>query len=187
MRTRRAVSGFGWQRKKENDDSSLVSLWMASAQGLPHRCGGAAARGTRADDGRKHGTTSPACPPGSRMGSASSRAGSFAVRWAGIASDLFRAASGIAGKNDCNWPRNPGALAGRLRRAQTFLRMLGIEISFTREGRAGTRTIRISAGIENRATIVSAVSAVSTGCHDISIRGGKQAPGLGHSSARERC
>jgi hypothetical protein len=59
--------------------------------------------------------------------------------WVGTASDLLRAASALAGNNDCNWPRNPGALAGRLRRAQTFLRMLGIEISFTREGRAGTR------------------------------------------------
>jgi hypothetical protein len=57
-------------------------------------------------------------------------------------------------------PKNRGALAGRLRRAQTFLRMLGIEISFTRESRAGTRTITIRAGIENRTTIVSAVSAV---------------------------
>jgi hypothetical protein len=35
------------------------------------------------------------------------------------------------------------ALAGRLRRAQTFLRTLGIEIVFGREGRVGTRVIRI--------------------------------------------
>ena len=101
--------------------------------------------------------------------------------WAGTASDLLRAGSGLAGSNVSNWPKNPGALAGRLRRAQTFLRTLGIEISFTREGPAGTRTIRISAGIEKRASIVSAVSTVSTGCHDTSIRGGKQPPGLGHS------
>jgi hypothetical protein len=37
--------------------------------------------------------------------------------------------------------KNPRALAGRLRRAQTFLRTLGIEITFSREGRAGTRMI----------------------------------------------
>jgi hypothetical protein len=42
------------------------------------------------------------------------------------------------------WPRNPRALASRLRRAQTFLRTLGIEISFSRDGRAGTRLIRIT-------------------------------------------
>jgi hypothetical protein len=92
--------------------------------------------------------------------------------WAGTASDLLHAATGLAGNNGSNWPKNPAALAARLRRAQTFLRVLGIELSFTREGRAGTRTIRIIAGVENRATIVSAVSSVSTvstGCHNISI------------------
>jgi hypothetical protein len=43
------------------------------------------------------------------------------------------------------WPKSPRALAGRLRRAQTFLRTLGIEIVFGREGRLGTRTIGITA------------------------------------------
>ena len=40
--------------------------------------------------------------------------------------------------------KNPRALAGRLRRAQTSLRTLGIEIAFIREGRAGTRMIKMS-------------------------------------------
>jgi hypothetical protein len=94
--------------------------------------------------------------------------------WAGTASDLLRAASKLAGddvsKKSAAWPKYPVALAGRLRRAQTFLRMLGIEIAFSREGRAGTRTIRISSTVENRATTVSTVSTVSTVCHDISSR-----------------
>ena len=34
---------------------------------------------------------------------------------------------------------------GCLRRAQTFLRMLDIEIAFVREGRSGARMIRMSA------------------------------------------
>ena len=55
------------------------------------------------------------------------------------------------------WPKNPRALAGRLRRAQTFLRALGIDIAFSREGRAGSRIIRIRATQEN---IVSTVSSV---------------------------
>ena len=42
------------------------------------------------------------------------------------------------------WPDSPRALAGRLRRAATFLRKIGIEIGFEREGRARTRTIRIT-------------------------------------------
>ena len=47
-------------------------------------------------------------------------------------------------------------------RAQTFLRTLGIEIVFGREGRSGTRTIRITAMGENRThDTVSTVSRVS--------------------------
>src|SRR5262249_41424826 len=75
-----------------------------------------------------------------------------------------------------DWP-NPAALAGRLRRAQPFLRMLGIEAAFSREGRAGTRTMRISSSVENR------ISAVSTVCHDISARYPKEPQRLGHSSS----
>jgi hypothetical protein len=41
--------------------------------------------------------------------------------------------------------KNPCALAGRLRRAQTFLRMLDLELAFGREGRSGARMIRLSA------------------------------------------
>ena len=60
--------------------------------------------------------------------------------WAGSAADLLRAGAdhsrdGIGDSPD--WPKNPRALAGRLRRAQTFLRALGIEIAFSREGHAG--------------------------------------------------
>ena len=43
------------------------------------------------------------------------------------------------------WPDGPRALAGRLRRAATFLRKLGIEIGFERDGRARTAIIRITA------------------------------------------
>ena len=42
------------------------------------------------------------------------------------------------------WPRNPRALAGRLRRCQTFLRTVGIDIAFSREGRTGSRMIRMT-------------------------------------------
>ena len=65
--------------------------------------------------------------------------------WTGTAADLLRAvytADGISMRQP-GLPQNPRVLAGRLRRAQTFLRSLGIEIAFIREGRAGTRVIRI--------------------------------------------
>jgi hypothetical protein len=64
------------------------------------------------------------------------------------ASDLLRLCAESA-REDASvsppWAKNPRALAGRLRRAQTFLRMLDIDISFGRESRSGARTIRMSA------------------------------------------
>jgi hypothetical protein len=86
------------------------------------------------------------------------------AHWTGSASDLWMAGTNVAGNPVCRfgWPKNPRALAGRLRRAQTFLRILGIEIVFGREGRLGTRTIRITAVEESRLhDAVSTVSRVS--------------------------
>ncbi len=59
------------------------------------------------------------------------------------------------------WPATARALSGRLRRAAAFLRKVGIDIVFEREGRARTRTIRISCMPENTATQPSAPSAPS--------------------------
>jgi hypothetical protein len=69
--------------------------------------------------------------------------------WTGTASDLLQAsadvaANGGAGRGSEDWPRSPRLLAGRLRRAQPFLRATGIEVTFSREGRAGNRIIRMS-------------------------------------------
>jgi hypothetical protein len=50
-----------------------------------------------------------------------------------------------------SWPESPRALAGRLRRAATFLRKIGIEITFRREGRVRTRTILIEKTAGNTA------------------------------------
>jgi hypothetical protein len=68
--------------------------------------------------------------------------------WSGSASDLLRLCVQSAQEDaplSPPWAKTPRALAGRLRRAQTFLRMLGIEITFGREGRSGARMIRLSA------------------------------------------
>jgi hypothetical protein len=74
--------------------------------------------------------------------------------------------------------------AGRLRRAQTSLRALGIEIAFSREGRGGTRIIRMSASHAKRnGKTVSTVSTVSD--HDPS-NSANPALGVGHTPcARE--
>ena len=69
------------------------------------------------------------------------------TEWTGTASDLLGALAEVAGERVAKsktWPDSPRALAGRLRRAATFLRKIGIEIGFEREGRARTRTIRIT-------------------------------------------
>src|SRR5262245_53085681 len=79
--------------------------------------------------------------------------------WAGSASDLLRAGAALAGpglpSGAAAWPRSARELAGRLRRAQTFLRVLGIHIAFSREGRAGTRVIRIHTRPEGTVSTVS--------------------------------
>jgi hypothetical protein len=67
--------------------------------------------------------------------------------WTGTATDLLGALGGVADERVAmskNWPDSPRALANRLRRAATFLRKIGIDIGFAREGRARTRTIHIT-------------------------------------------
>src|SRR5690606_35282060 len=69
------------------------------------------------------------------------------TEWTGTASDLLGAVAEAAGERIAKsktWPDSPRALSGRLRRAATFLRKVGIEVSFEREGRARTRIIRIT-------------------------------------------
>jgi hypothetical protein len=88
------------------------------------------------------------------------------VMWSGNATDLLRVTApnprDEASWTGVGWPKSPRALAGRLRRAQTPLRALGIEITFGREGRAGTRIIRMrTSRPEATAATVSTVSAVS--------------------------
>jgi hypothetical protein len=79
--------------------------------------------------------------------------------WTGSASDLLRLCAESARdatSGGTAWAKNPRALAGRLRRAQTFLRTLGIEITFSREGRTGTRIIRVPSA----PSVLSALSAI---------------------------
>jgi hypothetical protein len=69
------------------------------------------------------------------------------TEWTGTATELLGALGESPGERVAkskSWPDSPRALAGRLRRAATFLRKIGIEIGFDREGRARTRVIRIT-------------------------------------------
>ena len=70
------------------------------------------------------------------------------TKWAGTATDLFRALADVAGERAAKsktWPESPRALSGRLRRNATFLRKIGIDVDFKREGRGRTRIIHITA------------------------------------------
>jgi hypothetical protein len=68
--------------------------------------------------------------------------------WTGTASDLLGVLAEAVGERVAkskSWPDGPRALAGRLRRAATFLRKVCIDIAFTKEkSRARTRTITIT-------------------------------------------
>src|SRR6516165_5488620 len=81
--------------------------------------------------------------------------------WTGTAADLLRVSIERTSQTGDNtgWPKNPRALAGHLRRAQTFLRALGINITFSREGRAGSRVIRMRNSLGNTVSTVSSVRA----------------------------
>jgi hypothetical protein len=91
--------------------------------------------------------------------------------WTGTASDLLAELGAVADERVAkskSWPDSPKALAGRLRRAATFLRNVGIEITFERDkGRARTRTINITntafCGSENHGKQSSVSSALEHG------------------------
>lgn len=89
--------------------------------------------------------------------------------WTGTATDLLAELGkkvGEMGTKARSWPKSPNGLSKQLRRLATFLRKIGIEISFDREKRAGTRTITINnvgsdpkmKGVESSASSASAVS-----------------------------
>src|SRR6476660_7874279 len=87
--------------------------------------------------------------------------------WTGSAADLRRVSlersSDRIPRDGTDWPKTPRALAGHLRRAQTFLRVLGIEIAFSRQGQSGSRVIRMRSFPENTVSTVSSVSDSASG------------------------
>jgi hypothetical protein len=89
------------------------------------------------------------------------------TEWTGTASALLGALDEEVGekvRKSKARPSSARALSGRVRRAATFLRKISIDIAFEREGRARTRTIRITRMPEcapERASTRSASSAPS--------------------------
>jgi len=74
------------------------------------------------------------------------------TEWTGTATKLLEVLGWIAGDTitrSRHWPGASHILSGRLRRAATFLRKVGIEIDFgAREGRASNKIIRIVAELQ---------------------------------------
>ena len=83
--------------------------------------------------------------------------------WSGTATDLLAALDRHASdavKKGKTWPSTPRTLSGRLRRAATFLRTVGIHIDFDKKvGRSRTRTITISTAPDRQVQVSSAASA----------------------------
>ncbi len=108
------------------------------------------------------------------------------TEWTGTASELLGALGELAGERVAKskiWPDSPRALAGRLRRAATFLRKIGVEIAFEREGRARTRIIHVIStgkpiGPENLGARPSLSSAPSSNSREASQLNGFAAPGM---------
>ena len=68
------------------------------------------------------------------------------LEWKGTALGLLSALRAIVDEGATrskDWPSSPEALSNRLRRAATFLRKAGVEVSFYREGKQGARMISI--------------------------------------------
>lgn len=104
------------------------------------------------------------------------------TEWTGTASDLLGALSEEVGERVAKaktWPATARALSGRLRRAATFLRKVGIDIEFNKEGRARTRIIRISCAADSAGAAPSQPSAASAGRAD-------RAPDIGSDGALVR-
>ena len=97
------------------------------------------------------------------------------LEWAGTATDLLEDLSTRVGdtvRRSNTWPRTARALSGRLTRASSFLRSIGIEITRSRQNRAGTRTIVISRQSEQDLFAPSAPSAMSAGWENSTVTEG---------------
>jgi hypothetical protein len=70
------------------------------------------------------------------------------TEWEGTASGLLSALKAVLQEDvtrSKDWPSTPEALSNRLRRAATFLRKVGVSVTFRREGKKGSRVITITA------------------------------------------
>lgn len=107
--------------------------------------------------------------------------------WKGTSFELLTRLEGLVSERLAKseaWPSNGRALSGRLRRAASFLRRVGIHVAFVREGHARAREIVITAttpapGTRGVGNFASASSAPSAGGSKPSKNTGLAADGCG--------
>lgn len=91
-------------------------------------------------------------------------------KWSGTAADLLLLLTKLGGDytKHKTWPTNARALSGQVRRAATFLRKTGLQISFDRVGHARTRMIYVEVAPRSSPTpsASSAPSAAGNGHAD---------------------
>ncbi|HZQ00793.1 MAG TPA: hypothetical protein VE999_02120 [Gemmataceae bacterium] len=88
--------------------------------------------------------------------------------WSGTATDLLATLGDVAGERvekSKAWPGDARALSSRLKRAATFLRKVGIEVSFMRSGRNRTRLVQL-ASVASAPPAERGAAAVKTGGED---------------------
>ena len=115
------------------------------------------------------------------------------TEWTGTASDLLGALAEVAGERVAKsktWPDSPRALAGRLRRAATFLRKIGIEIGFGTRGSGADphhphHAPPATAAPENAGAQPSAPSASSASAPKSNA--GQRLRGSGPADGSQRC
>jgi hypothetical protein len=67
--------------------------------------------------------------------------------WSGTATELLAVLADVAGERVAkskSWPVDARGLSNRLKRAATFLRKVGVDITFTRSGRSRTRLVQLA-------------------------------------------
>jgi len=85
--------------------------------------------------------------------------------WQGTCKDLLARLGKCAGEDArkaTKWPKTPRGLSGSLRRLTTFLREVGIEVTFAPRGGKGKRPLTVRR-ISSQSTVTSASTATQTG------------------------
>lgn len=83
------------------------------------------------------------------------------VEWEGTATELLAVLTAIAGERvvkSKSWPGDARALSSRLKRAATFLRKVGIEVTYAKKGRNRTRVVQLASAASAPSAVPDKIS-----------------------------